>query len=104
MKHILHDWSDQYCHTILKHLRDVAGTNGETKLLVVDYILPYACRTPDNQIKDDDDLTLRRTIPGVYQDVAESPLLANWGAAADFPYFVDLNVSAIYFVSLGTVD
>ena len=61
---------------------------------MVDYIVPYACRTPAGQTSDDDDLTLRRTIPGVYQDVADAPLLENWGAAMDFPYFVDLNVSS----------
>ena len=74
-------------------MRDAAGAGGETKLLVVDYIVPYACRVPADQTTVDDDATLRQTIPGVYQDLADAPLLANWGAASDFPYYVDLNVS-----------
>ena len=94
IKHILHDWSYQYCRVILKHLRDAAGRNGETRLLVIDYVVSYACRISGESDDKDGDLTARRSIPGVYQDLAQPPLLANWGAASAFPYFADLVVSS----------
>ncbi|KAF2115133.1 S-adenosyl-L-methionine-dependent methyltransferase [Lophiotrema nucula] len=39
MHHILHDWSDKYCHMILKQLRE-AMTPGYSRLLIHDLILP----------------------------------------------------------------
>jgi hypothetical protein len=39
MHHILHDWSDKYCHRILKQLHD-AMTPGYSRLLIHDLILP----------------------------------------------------------------
>jgi hypothetical protein len=38
---ILYDWSDDYCETILKHLR--ASAKPETRLLIIEQALPYAC-------------------------------------------------------------
>jgi hypothetical protein len=37
MKHILHDWDDEHCVTILKHVRGAIAKGG--KLLVVDYVV-----------------------------------------------------------------
>lgn len=39
MHHILHNWSDKYCHLILKQLRE-AMIPGYSRLLVHDLILP----------------------------------------------------------------
>ncbi|KAG6898618.1 hypothetical protein C0993_005645 [Termitomyces sp. T159_Od127] len=44
LKQILHDWSDPYCVPILKELR--AAATPETKLVVVDSIIAYACHDP----------------------------------------------------------
>jgi hypothetical protein len=39
LHHILHDWSDKYCHLILKAIRS-AMHPGYSKLLIHDLILP----------------------------------------------------------------
>ncbi|TFY59550.1 hypothetical protein EVG20_g7747 [Dentipellis fragilis] len=44
LKQILHDWADSYSAQILQRLRDAAGP--ETRLLVVDSVMPYACHDP----------------------------------------------------------
>ncbi|TFY69031.1 hypothetical protein EVG20_g3321 [Dentipellis fragilis] len=59
---ILHDWADQYCVKILRSLRAAAPN---TRLLVVDQLVSYAC-------KDED----ANDIPGV---APPAPLLPNWG-------------------------
>jgi hypothetical protein len=38
MRHIIHDWTDQQCTTILKNIRQVIPLNG--KLLVVEIVIP----------------------------------------------------------------
>jgi hypothetical protein len=38
-KHIMHDWSDENCRTILKHITAVM-TRGYSKILIEDYIIP----------------------------------------------------------------
>ncbi|KLO13906.1 O-methyltransferase [Schizopora paradoxa] len=45
MKHILHDWADDACLTILRSLRSAAGDSKESKLVVMDKVLPYTCLT-----------------------------------------------------------
>ena len=93
VKHVLHDWSDSYCRTILKHLRNAVNESKfQAKLFVIDYIVPFACSLSKARDKSDEEIA-RNSIPGVYQDLASSPLLEYWGAAADFPYYMDLNVS-----------
>ncbi|KAF2871891.1 O-methyltransferase-domain-containing protein [Massariosphaeria phaeospora] len=39
LHHILHDWADSYCHTILTHLRE-AMAPGYSKLLIHELVLP----------------------------------------------------------------
>ncbi|KAF1998877.1 S-adenosyl-L-methionine-dependent methyltransferase [Amniculicola lignicola CBS 123094] len=39
LHHILHDWSDKYCHLILKNIRE-AMTPGYSKLLIHNLVLP----------------------------------------------------------------
>ena len=102
LKHILHDWSDSYCHQMLKHLHDATAHSGEKPtLLVIDFIVSLACHTNEGD-PDNDDFRARQEIPGVYQPSASPPLLANWGYAAAFPYSADLNVCSpfTYFVDL----
>lgn len=83
MKHILHDWSDEYCTKILSELRKVAGP--KTKLLCMESILPYACHDPSADDKNG--------IPGAVPREAPAPLLANWGAINSMGYHSDIDVS-----------
>ena len=100
LKHILHDWSDSYCHTILQHLRDAAENNANTKLLVLDSIVPYACCLPGNA----GDGSSAHALPGFLQATAEPPLLGNWGNASSLAYFADMVVSIyLFFKKLWTL-
>lgn len=49
LKHILHGFSDTHATKILTLLRDAASL--DTQLLVVDSLLPYACRPDTNDSK-----------------------------------------------------
>ena len=78
---MLHDWSDKYSLKILKQLRDAATP--DTKLVVLETIMPYACH-------DTEDIA-----DGIISGVAKkapNPLLANWGAVAEFIYVLDMAV------------
>ena len=100
LKHILHDWSDSYCHTILQHLRDAAENSTNTKLLVLDSIVPYACCLPGNA----GDGSSAHALPGFLQATAEPPLLGNWGNASSLAYFADMVVSIyLFFKKLWTL-
>jgi O-methyltransferase domain len=44
---VLHDWADEYCLIILKHLRAAAGP--KTQLLVIDQVMSFACDEPAAQ-------------------------------------------------------
>jgi len=80
LKHVLHDWSDEYALKILKHLRDVAKP--ETRVICMDSIVPYACR-----ISDGHDVG---GIPGATPVQAPEPLLPNWGPVNGMPYHSDV--------------
>jgi hypothetical protein len=44
LRHITHNWSTPHCQTILRHLtKDATPT---TRVLVLDFIVPYVCKTP----------------------------------------------------------
>ena len=68
LSRILHDWADEYCLTILKHLRDAAGP--KTQLVVVERVLTHACDEPTTH-----------EIPGAELPVPPKPLLPNFGGA-----------------------
>lgn len=81
----MHDWSDPYSSKILAELRKVAGPN--TKLLIVDNIVAHACHDPNAEGKG----TIR--VPGAEYKYAPAPLLANFGAANELSYTIDMGVS-----------
>jgi hypothetical protein len=85
MKHILHDWPEKQCITILTNLRKAAGPN--TKLIDLDSIIPYTCRDPELKATGGED------IPGAVPREAPSPLLANYGAVSQLSYTADMVVS-----------
>ncbi|KAG6888552.1 hypothetical protein C0995_007424 [Termitomyces sp. Mi166 len=80
LKHILHNWSDEYCVKLLTQLRAAAEKN--TKLLLVEYLLPFACHDTNS----DDALD----IPGSVPHEAPAPLLANYGAVNQMGYNADM--------------
>lgn len=78
LKQITHDWSDAYAVKILRRLADAATP--ETKLVLVDNIIPYACPSGD------------LSIPGYREPDPPYPLLANLGGANTLPYGYDLSM------------
>ncbi|KAG5641680.1 hypothetical protein DXG03_004444 [Asterophora parasitica] len=80
LKQILHDWSDEYCIKILAQLRAIARP--DTKLLLVESIVPFACHDPSG---DDD-----QGIPGSVPHEAPAPLLANYGTVNEMAYNADM--------------
>ena len=87
----MHDWSDERASVILRHLRDAASAVAsprKTRLLVIDRIVPYACRSTS-----DDDEAKDRDIPGLIKaEGVPEFLLPNLGAWGPTPYHADLNV------------
>jgi hypothetical protein len=80
---VLHNWADEYCLTILKHLRAAAGP--KTQLVIVEQVFSAACDEP--AVHD---------IPGAELPVPPKPLLRNMGRAASVVYFADIMVSSRY--------
>jgi hypothetical protein len=78
----MHDWSDFYAGKILVELRKVATS--DTKLVLVDSLMPFACRYPKSDAKN--------AVPGAVPQEAPEPLLANYGAANEMGYNGDLTV------------
>ena len=76
---ILHDWADEYCLTILKHLRAAAGP--KTQLLVVDQRVSFVCDEP-----------AAHEIPGAERPIPPQPLLRNMGRAVSNVYAMDVLV------------
>ena len=77
---ILHDWSDEYCIKILKHLRAAAGP--KTQLVVSELHIACACDDPATH-----------EIPGADLHVPPHPLLPNMGRAGSLPHTFDANAS-----------
>ncbi|EJD00206.1 O-methyltransferase [Fomitiporia mediterranea MF3/22] len=70
LRMITHDWADLYAIKILRRLRDAAGPN--TKLILIDCVLDYACGSGENK--------------------PPPPLLGNLGGGNLLSYSVDLTV------------
>ena len=77
---VLTDWADEYCLTILKHLRIASGP--ETQLVIVDQLIACACDEPATH-----------GIPGAEVSVPPKPLLPNFGRASSMAYNTDVMVS-----------
>ena len=85
MKSILHDWSNEYAAKILRRLRDAAKS--DSKLIVIDKIVPLACRGASEGDE----------VPGLVKDQLPEPLPANLGGAYPTPYMLDLNVRFLFY-------
>ncbi|THH07842.1 hypothetical protein EW145_g3108 [Phellinidium pouzarii] len=90
MRTILHDWSDKYSIKILRNLRAAAGP--ETKLVLVDSIIDYACDAPNQSA-----LLSKGPKP-------PAPLLPNMGGANLLSYEVDLVILASLNSGERTID
>jgi hypothetical protein len=77
---VLHDWADDYCLTILKHLRVAAGP--KTQLVVVEQLIACVCDEPATH-----------AIPGAEIPEPPKPLLPNLGRASAMAYNTDVMVS-----------
>jgi len=91
LRHIIHDWADEWCIKILKHLR--ANASPQTKLIISDIVIKYACRIPPG----DGEYT---GIPGALPAPAPKPLLANFGRGMGRGYTLDY----IMMVSLNSQE
>ncbi|KAF8467041.1 S-adenosyl-L-methionine-dependent methyltransferase [Russula ochroleuca] len=80
---VLHDWADEYCLIILKHLRAAAGP--KTQLLIIEQVMSFACDEP-----------AARKIPGAELPVPPQPLLRNMGRAASNAYASDLMMMGFF--------
>ena len=78
LRMILHDWPDKYAIMLLKRLREAASEN--TKLVVIDTVLNYACESDGSSANP-------------FVSTPPTPLLANMGAASLLPYNIDLAAS-----------
>jgi hypothetical protein len=92
LKQIMHDWSDEYCIKILTQLR--AAATPDTTLLVLDSIMPLACRDPSASDP--------HGIPGAVPTEAPVPLLANYGAVNEMGYNADFDVRIVSIDSIAT--
>ncbi|KAF8498105.1 S-adenosyl-L-methionine-dependent methyltransferase [Russula emetica] len=80
---VLHDWADEYCLTILKHLRAAAGP--KTQLVIVEMMISFVCDEP-----------AAHEIPGAELPVPPYPLLRNMGCAAQTPYISDILMMSLF--------
>jgi len=86
LKMILHDWDDTYAVKILAQLR--AAAQPDTKLVVIDSILAFACSIPEGDAM--------RAIPGAVPPEAPAPLIPNYGVAGGLGYCGDLNMMVMF--------
>ncbi|KAF8994602.1 hypothetical protein BDQ17DRAFT_1430978 [Cyathus striatus] len=86
LKQIMHDWPNFYASKILVELRKVAQP--DTKLLLIDSILPLACKDPRGADKD--------AVPGAVPCEADAPLLANYGIANEMGYNADMTMLNLF--------
>ena len=80
LKHIVHDWSDEYSTKILKQLRHAADPG--TRLICLEAILPYGCHVAN----------IEGLIPGSEPIEAPEPLLAHWGLNSAMTFYSDMAV------------
>ncbi|KAG8928406.1 hypothetical protein FRC01_005995 [Tulasnella sp. 417] len=85
LRFVLHDWKDEKCIEILKHLHD--ATNEESRLLIVEAVVSHACRDIGS-LKDDG-------VEGAYPAPMPKPLPANGGRATEFEAGFDMHMMNI---------
>ena len=85
---VFHDWADEYCLIILKHLRAAAGRT--TQLVIIEQVYSTACDEP-----------VTHEIPGAELPVPPQPLLRNTGRAASMAYIADIMVRKEVGLGLG---
>lgn len=76
---VIHDWAEEYCLTILKHLRAAAGP--KTQLVIVEQVMTSICDEPATH-----------DIPGAQLPAPPFPLLHNLGHASSRAYLLDSQV------------
>ncbi|KAG8904555.1 hypothetical protein FRC01_008681, partial [Tulasnella sp. 417] len=82
MRFILHDWKDETCIEILKHLHDAADE--ESRLFIVEAIVGHACHDVGSLLDDG--------VEGAYPTPMPKPLPANGGRAAEFEAGFDMHM------------
>ena len=87
MRFILHDWPHEFCVTIMRHLRAAAGP--DTKLLVSDHVLSYACPIKEGE-------TDFANIPGAILPSVPQPLLPNLGRGGVGAYQMDYQMLVLF--------
>lgn len=87
LKYILHMFPDAKCVEILTQLRNAA--NPDTKLLILDCLIPLACRAPK---AEGDGFASREVVPGSIPRQAPIPLLPNYGVVNEMCYIMDIAV------------
>ncbi|SRR6266404_1692697 len=85
LSRVLHDWSDEYCVKILKHLRAAAGR--QTQLVVLEQVIACPCDEP-----------VTHEIPGAERPLPPKPLLPNMGRAGAMSHTTDVLVSSFEFI------
>ncbi|KAJ8079950.1 hypothetical protein PM082_016775 [Marasmius tenuissimus] len=91
LRHVVHNWSDEDSIKILTRLREAARE--DTKLILLEIIMPYACRTSNADTGAS--LDPGTVIPGASAGEAPVPLLANFGAVNEFAYLMDITMFAL---------
>ena len=81
LRMILHDWADEYCIKILRHLRVAAGP--KTQLVIVEQHIACTCDEP-----------VTHEIPGAELPVPPVPLLPNMGRTGSMAHATDAMVSS----------
>ncbi|KAH9054228.1 S-adenosyl-L-methionine-dependent methyltransferase [Lactarius vividus] len=76
LRMILHDWADEYCIKILKHLRAAAGP--QTQLVIIEQLIACACDEPATH-----------DIPGAELPAPPKPLLPNLGRVDSAAHAMD---------------
>ncbi|OJT06906.1 Sterigmatocystin 8-O-methyltransferase [Trametes pubescens] len=85
---VAHNWPDKDVKVILAILRRAAGPN--TKLLLVDNLLPYACIDDKADIDSSSAGAVRSLVP------EGSPLLPNLGRASANGYILDISMLGLF--------
>lgn len=94
---VLHNWSDKYAMVLLRNLRSLATS--ETKLLVIDSIMEYACPGTVEHHDDTHDSELLNVRGSKCNNPPPSPpLLTNLGQAGLFAYELDITVESFLFL------